>query len=86
MGLTSRRSGSIAGQFSEVSPYTSGRFLPSAGLLAFGRRHGQARRQGFLFAAGRLLAIPALGPILETAGRAMPRYGAVQVLTVTTRR
>jgi hypothetical protein len=40
-------------------PYTTGCFLPRADLLALGRRHRRVRMQGLLFAAGRLLALPA---------------------------
>jgi SAM-dependent methyltransferase len=63
-------------------PYAGGCFLPRASLLGFGRRHGQARLQGVLFAAGRLPARRLLGPALEAAGKLIPRLGAFQVLTV----
>ena len=66
------------------SPYANGCFLPRPRLLALGRRHGQARLRGALFAAGHLPARPVLGPALETAGEIMPRFGAFQILTVQT--
>ncbi len=66
------------------APYTSGCFLPRTDLLALGRRHGQARIRGALFAAGRLPFRPALGPALEATGKIMGRFGAVQILTVLT--
>ncbi len=43
------------------APYASGCFLPRADLLALGRRHGQARIHGVLFAAAHLPARPVLG-------------------------
>jgi SAM-dependent methyltransferase len=55
------------------APYASGCFLPRDDLLALGRRRGQARIRGALYAAGRLPAWPVLGPALEITGR----FGAV---------
>jgi SAM-dependent methyltransferase len=66
------------------APYGGGCFLPRAELLAMGRRHGQARISGALFAAGRLPARRLLGPVLETSGKLIPRFGAFQILTVLT--
>jgi SAM-dependent methyltransferase len=67
------------------APYATGCFLPRARLLALGRRPGQTRIRGVLFAARRLPARRALGPALERAGKITPRYGALQILTVITR-
>ncbi len=75
----------LLGRPARRAPYNAGCFLPRADLLALGRRHGTARIRGVLFAAEHLPALRALGPVLETAGQTVPRYGAVQVLTVTTR-
>ncbi|HUY51879.1 MAG TPA: class I SAM-dependent methyltransferase [Streptosporangiaceae bacterium] len=66
------------------APYSDGCFLPRAGLLALGRRHGHARIHGALFAAGNLPAQRLLGPVLEATGKLTPRFGAFQVLTVLT--
>jgi SAM-dependent methyltransferase len=66
------------------APYNGGCFLPRASLLAIGRRHGKARVTGALFAAGHLPARQLLGPALETTGKLIPRFGALQVLTVLT--
>ncbi len=65
------------------APYSAGCFLPRASLLALGRRHGRARLRGVLFAAKRLPVRPAIGPALEAAARIVPRFGALQILTVT---
>jgi SAM-dependent methyltransferase len=71
-----------AGRVRRRAPYQQGCFMPRGDLLALGRRHGSAQVRGVLFAAERLPLLPLLGPILETAGQAVPRFGAVQVLTV----
>ena len=65
-------------------PYSSGCFLPREDLLALGRRHGQARIHGALFAVANLPAQRLLGPVLEATGKLTPRLGAFQVLTVHT--
>jgi SAM-dependent methyltransferase len=63
-------------------PYRQGCFLPRAELLRLGQRHGRAGVRGVLFAAEHLPARALVGPVLEAAGRAAPRLGAFQVLTV----
>ena len=67
-------------------PYRDGCFLPRADLLALGGRYGRAEIRGVLYAAGRLPALSRTGPALELLGCLAPRYGAFQVLTVTTGR
>lgn len=56
--------------------------LPRDRLLALGHRHGPATIHGVLFAFERLPARRVSGTVLEAAGRAMPRLGALQILTV----
>lgn len=71
-----------AGRVRHRDPYRQGCLLPRAELLRLGRRHGHASVRGVLFAAERLPAHSVIGPVLEAAGRAVPRLGALQILTV----
>jgi SAM-dependent methyltransferase len=71
-----------AGRVRHRDPYRQGCFLPHTELLRLGRRHGHAGVRGVLFAAEHLPARSLVGPVLEAAGRAAPRLGAFQVLTV----
>jgi len=41
--------------------------------------------RGVLFAAEHVPGRSVVGPVLEAAGRALPRFGAFQVLTVEMR-
>ena len=72
----------LAGCVRHRSPYRDGRFLSRDDLLALGHRHGPAHIRGILFAAEYLRLLGWLGPLIETVGTAIPRFGAVQILTV----
>ena len=74
-GLAHRR------QFA-APPWDAARFLTRGRLLETGARHGHARVAGALFAPGRLPGLRAVGPLLELAGRATPKLGAFQILTI----
>lgn len=66
-------------------PWTKARFLGRRQLLGLGRPHGTATLGGSLFAPGPLPGLRRLGPIIESAGRVLPGFGAFQILTIERR-
>jgi SAM-dependent methyltransferase len=58
------------------------RFLEPNALRALGARHGRAALHAALYAPGAFPGLPMFGQVLETLGRAVPRWGAFQVLTI----
>jgi len=70
------------GRVRRRAPYRDGRFLARSELLALGRKHGAAQIRGVLFAAEHLPLLRWLGPLSETIGAMLPRFGAVQILTI----
>lgn len=64
------------------APYRDARFLSHHDLHVLGHRHGSAQTRGILFAAGCLPFLEQMGPLAEIAGTILPRFGAVQVLTI----
>jgi SAM-dependent methyltransferase len=58
------------------------RFLSRSELRELGTPHGRTSLHGALYAPGALPGLSRLGPLLETAGRAAPCWGAFQVLTI----
>jgi SAM-dependent methyltransferase len=59
-----------------------GRFLSRRDLQALGTPHGRTSLHGALHAPGVLPGLSRIGPLLETAGRAAPGWGAFQVLAI----
>jgi hypothetical protein len=51
-------------------------------LQALGTPHGGTSLHGALYAPGVLPGLSRIGPLLETAGRAAPGWGAFQVLAI----
>lgn len=58
------------------------RFLSPTELRALGAPHGRTSQRGVLYAPGAFPGLPRLGPLLEIAGRAVPTWGAFQVLII----
>jgi SAM-dependent methyltransferase len=58
------------------------RFLSRSELRALGTPHGRTSLLGALSAPGALPCLSGIGPVLETAGRAAPGWGAFQVLAI----
>jgi SAM-dependent methyltransferase len=58
------------------------RFLSRSELRALGTPHGRTSLHGALHAPGALPGLSRIGPLLETAGRAAPAWGAFQVLVI----
>lgn len=58
------------------------RFLGRRELRALGTPHGRTTLHGALYAPGALPCLSRIGPLLETAGRAAPGWGAFQVLAI----
>jgi SAM-dependent methyltransferase len=58
------------------------RFLSRSELQALGTPHGRTSLHGALYAPGVLPGLSRIGPLLETAGRAAPGWGAFQVLAI----
>ena len=63
-------------------PWTRARFLTRAALLRLGQRFGSAALSAHLYAPGAFPGLAVAGPVLEAAGRVVPRLGAFQVLVV----
>jgi SAM-dependent methyltransferase len=57
-------------------------FLDPNALSRIGARLGRTALQSVLYAPGAFPALPLVGHALEVAGRATPRWGAFQVLTI----
>jgi SAM-dependent methyltransferase len=58
------------------------RFLEPDALRALGEPYGRVALHGVLHAPGAFPGLALVGPILETVGRAAPRWGAFQVLVI----
>jgi SAM-dependent methyltransferase len=58
------------------------RLFTRADLRRLAPPHGRARLVAVLYAPGPFGRLAALGPVIEAAGRAVPAWGAFQVLTI----
>lgn len=65
-----------------VGVWCRARFLEPGALRALGAPYGRTTLHGALHAPGVFPAFGLFGPVLETVGRAAPRWGAFQVLAI----
>lgn len=66
-------------------PWSDARFLSRRELGALAQPYGPARLRGVLHAPRAFRGVRVLGPVLEALGRAVPAWGAFQVLIIEKR-
>ncbi len=64
------------------APWSSARFMRRAQLPALGARYGHVALHAALYAPGAFPGLEVVGPLLEVIGKAVPGWGAFQVLSV----
>lgn len=64
------------------APWTDAHFIDRRQLNEWGAHYGRASLRAGLFAPGVFSGLEAVGPLLEIVGRAVPGWGAFQVLAV----
>jgi SAM-dependent methyltransferase len=64
------------------APWSSAHFLGRARLSELGSRHGRVALRSALYAPAAFPGLNVVGPLIEGLGKALPGWGAFQVLTV----